>query len=89
LQQNEVDLRKACSDLSLYDPDFKKIKDLDRIEYPDPGSQELNALYNLLFWTVGGQRIFSTSQDRGYEIFFFASLRMHHPSITSCPKGNK
>lgn len=74
MQKKEVDVRKACSNLSLYDPDFKKIKDLDRIEYPDPGSQELNALYNLLFWVADGQRIFSASQDRGYEIFFFTHL---------------
>lgn len=62
---------KTASNLSLYDQDFKKIKELDRIEYPDPGSQELNALYNLLFWAVNGQRIFSASQDRGYEILVF------------------
>lgn len=62
---------KTASNLSLYDPGFKKIKDLDRIEYPDPGSQDLNALYNLLFWAVDGQRIFSASQDRGYEILVF------------------
>jgi len=62
---------KTISHLSLYDSNFVKIKDLDRIEYLDPGSQEINATYYKLLWQVNDKRIYTMSDDRGYEILVY------------------
>lgn len=57
--------------LSLYNSEFKKIKDLDRIEYPDPGSQEIKGTYYKLLWSINANKIYTASQERGYEIYVY------------------
>ena len=57
--------------LSLYDPDFKKIKDLDEIEAFDPMASRVKGIYYNLCWDVSGDKIVTGSQERGYEIYVF------------------
>ncbi|MCP2604712.1 6-bladed beta-propeller [Candidatus Aminicenantes bacterium AH-873-B07] len=55
--------------LSLYDSNFNKIKELDRVEYPNPIiGRRLEATYHNLVWRVSDNKIFTGTQDRGYEI---------------------
>lgn len=60
----------TCS-LALYDPEFKKIKELDHINYPDPGSQEIKGIYYKLLWSIEDKRIFTASQERDYELYVY------------------
>jgi hypothetical protein len=59
-----------CS-LSLYDPEFNKIKELDKIRYPDPGFQEIKGIYYKILWSIENDRIFTASQERDYEIYIY------------------
>jgi len=62
---------RFVSHLSLYNSEFKKIKDLDRIEYPDPGSQKIKGIYYKLLWSIDASKIYTASQERGYEIYVY------------------
>lgn len=62
---------EMISFLSLYDPDFKKIKELDQIKYPDPGLQKIKGIYYKLIWNIGEGQIFTSSQERNYEIYVY------------------
>lgn len=62
---------EMVSYLSLYDTEFRKINDLDRVVYPDPGSQEIKGIYYKLLWSVDADKIYTASQERGYEIYVY------------------
>jgi hypothetical protein len=59
---------KMVSALCLYDPQFRKIKELESVEYPDPGAQEIKAVYHKLLWHADSLRIVTAAQGDVYEI---------------------
>lgn len=62
---------EMVSSISLYNPEFVKIKELDQIKFPDPGSQDIKGIYYKLFWDISNDMIFTASQDRDYEIYVY------------------
>lgn len=62
---------KLFSTLALYDQEYRKIKEMEKIEYPDPGSQEIKAIYYKLLWYADGERIVTTIQKKDYEFHVY------------------
>lgn len=62
---------KLFSALALYDPEFRKINELEKIEYPDPGSQEIKAIYYKLLWYADTDRIVTATQRKDYEFHVY------------------
>ncbi len=65
----EASAEKLEAILSLFDSNFKKIKQLDKREFPNPAiGRELEATYHNLVWSLSKDKIFTGTQDRGYDI---------------------
>jgi hypothetical protein len=62
---------KLFSALALYDQEFRRIRELEKIEYPDPGSQEIEGIYYKLLWYANGKTIVTSFQKRDYELHVF------------------
>jgi hypothetical protein len=80
---------EMISAITLFDPEFTKIKELDHIKFPDPGTQDFKAIYYKLFWNIGNKTIITASQGRDDEIFvydlegnLFRIIRREHQSIS-------
>ncbi|MEA2005204.1 MAG: hypothetical protein U9O50_02955 [Acidobacteriota bacterium] len=55
--------------LSIYSSYFKKIKEIDKREFPNPViGKEIEATYHNLVWSLSEDKIFTVVQDRGYDI---------------------
>ncbi len=63
--------KKAERVLNLYAPDFKKIKELDRIEMFNPLSAKIKGIRFNLPFSVSKDKIFTGNQERGYEIYVY------------------
>ncbi len=63
--------KKPSRILNLYNPDFKKIKELDRIEMFNPLGAKIKGIRFNLPFSVSRGRIFTGNQERGYEIYVY------------------
>ncbi|MCP2518890.1 6-bladed beta-propeller [Candidatus Aminicenantes bacterium AC-335-K20] len=60
---------KFIHTVSLFDSNFNKIKELDRAEFPNPIiGRRLEATFHNLIWRISEDKIFTGTQDAGYEI---------------------
>lgn len=57
--------------LSLYNNEFRKIKELDRIKMFNPKEAKIKGTYYYLSYGTSKDRIFTGSQERGYEIYVY------------------
>lgn len=55
----------------LYDSQFNKIKELERIELPSPFSQRIKGIHHNILAEVNAGKIFTGSQQRDYEIYVY------------------
>jgi len=63
--------KKPSRVLNLYNQDFKKLKELDRIEMFNPLGAKIKGIRFNLPFSVSKDRIFTGNQERGYEIFVY------------------
>jgi len=54
--------------LSLFNQDFKKIKELGFRKIPDIGEEKIKGIYYMFSWAISGGKIFTGKQERGYVI---------------------
>lgn len=58
--------------LNYYDANFSKIKELDRLSFPNPvASKTVEASPHVIVCHVSGNRIYSACPERGYEFLIF------------------
>ena len=58
--------------LTLFDGQFKEIKELDKQMVPNPiVGKRLKGSYHILSWSISNGKIFTGFQERGYEISVF------------------
>jgi hypothetical protein len=57
--------------LYIYDENFKRIKELDRIDGPNILEPKIEGIYHALVFTLSNNKIYVGNQDRGYEIKVF------------------
>jgi len=58
--------------LNYYDANFKKIRELDRLTFPNPvASKTIEASPHVIICRVFGDRIYSAYPERGYEFLVF------------------
>ncbi len=58
--------------LNCYDPEFKKIRELDSLSFPNPVTQKtIEATPHMIVFQVAGERIYSAFPERGYEFLVF------------------
>jgi len=58
--------------LNYYDANFKKIRELDRLTFPNPvASKIIEASPHVIICRVSGDRIYSAYPERGYEFLVF------------------
>jgi hypothetical protein len=72
----EVDPKEEYASLfmiySIIDPEFREIKELDRVEYPHPfGASKIQVPLPLTAWGLAGDRIYMGNAKTGYEIRVF------------------
>ncbi|HEK84976.1 MAG TPA: 6-bladed beta-propeller [Candidatus Aminicenantes bacterium] len=69
--------------LNYYDEDFKKIKELDRLTFPNPiPTKTVEASLHVIFSEVSGNRNYSAFAERGYEFLIFDLMREFLKRIT-------
>lgn len=67
-----MDVKQWGLDLNYYDANFSKIKELDRLSFPNPvASKTVEASPHVIVCHVSGNRIYSAYPERGYEFLVF------------------